>query len=400
MIRKVPLGIVLALMLLTAAVTISLTVSYYTKEYNSLISDLPQRAQQYAQLQEVDELVRANYYGDLSAASPEQGVVRGYLESLDDPHSVYLSPEDYAIYTRMNSGEMPGVGLQAEFDISTETLRVTVVEEESPAAEKDVQIGDVIESADGEAVTRENVNAILLRLTSGRTGVVQATLRRGNDAPRRVNLQCGYKTPSCTYEKRGTLGYIRILRFSEDTLSRFQAAVKEFQKQDVGGLVIDVRNNDGNDIAMAVKVIDQIVPLATEGTGAIATEKNAAGETVEIYAADAETLRMPIAVLINSRTGGAAELLASDLRDFGMATLVGEPTMGHGTVQRVFELRDGSALVLTVAEVVPYLGVSFNGSGVLPEVVVPMSADEKDRLFTGADQNDAQYRAAEAKLLG
>ena len=91
--KKVPLGIVLALMLLTAAVTVSLTVTYYTKEYNALIGDLPQRAQQYQRLDEVDAIVRANYYGAADAAVVDQNVAEGYMKGLEDPHSIIRSSD-------------------------------------------------------------------------------------------------------------------------------------------------------------------------------------------------------------------------------------------------------------------------------------------------------------------
>lgn len=400
MARKVPLGVVIALMLITAAVTVSLTVTYYTKEYNALIGDLPQRAQQYAQLEEADAIVRANFYGSVSAASLDQSVVEGYMKGLDDPHSAFLPAADYAVYTDNSSGRMSGTGVSATFDVSLNVLTVTAVAENSPAAEAEVQIGDVITTVNGEAVDRENAGTLAQRLRTGRTGTVSLELQRIGGSPVKTELKCGYQTPSCTYTQQKNLGYIRIARFADDTPSVFAAAVSEFEEAGVQGVIIDVRNNDGNDIAAAVKVIDRIVPLATEGVGAIAIERNAAGETVKLYAADAENLRLPVVVLMNSRTGGAAELLARDLRDFGKARLVGEPSMGHGTVQRVFELSDGSALVLTVAEIVPYLGESFNGTGVTPDDVIPMSAADKDRLFTAAELKDDQYQAAVAALLG
>ena len=398
--KKVPLGVVIALMLITAAITVSLTVTYYTKEYNALIGDLPQRAQQYALLEEVDAVVRANYYGDLTAAALDQSVADGYMKGLDDPHSVYLSAEDYAVYADMDSGKMQGTGITAVFDVSAEALTVTAVAEHSPAAAQNVQIGDMIVAVDGEAVTRENGQAMLRGVSSGRSGVVTLSLRRQTKDLPDVELARGYTTPSCFYELRNQLGYIRIVRFADDTPALFSEAITEFENEDAQGLIIDVRNNDSNDIAAAAEIIDRIVPLATEGVGAIAIEKNAAGETVNLYAADAESVQLPVIVLLNSRTGGAAELLACDLRDFSKARLVGEPSMGHGTVQRVFTLRDGGALVLTVAEIVPYLGESFNGAGVTPDDVIPMSAADKDRLFASSDVSDDQYNAAVATLLG
>lgn len=101
-----------------------------------------------------------------------------------------------------------------------------------------------------------------------------------------------------------------------------------------------------------------------------------------------------MSILVNSNTSGAAELFACDLRDFGIATLVGTKTAGNGTMQKVFELSDGSAVALTVAKVVPYKSESFNGTGIEPDYKVELTAEQNLRLPMLSLANDPQYQKA------
>ena len=426
------------MLFLTAALTVVLTLFVYTRQYNGLVEDLPRRTAQYDLLEEVDALVRAHCFGEIPADGVTRGAGRGYIEGLADPYAAYLTAEEYARYQQQGGETLAGVGVETYYDTAEGTLRVVRVIENSPAAAADVQAGDVILSVNGEAVTAGTQEAIAALLQTEGGDALKLLLRHavyaapGTEADTNadtsgetqtdaeeettadsaaqteaaapawteieVSLLRSYAAPSCTGTLRDGVGYIRISRFADDTDARFGEALEMCVSANVRGVIIDVRNNDGSNTAAAAKMIDRIVPLATEGTGAIATEKNAAGETVAIYAADAAALHLPVCVLVNSRTGGAAELFACDLREFGKAQLVGELTMGHGTVQQAFPLSNGDAVVLTVAEVRTYLGTGIQGAGVTPDEVVPMTPTEKDRLFSSDPPADAQYAAALALL--
>lgn len=418
----------LALLFLTAALTVVLTLFVYIKRFSGLVADLPRRAAQYDLLEEVDALVRAHFFGEMPDAGVSRGAAKGYIEGLGDPYAAYLTAEEYARYQQKGGETLAGVGVETYYDAADGALRVVRVIAHSPAAGAGVQAGDVILSVGGEAVTAETQEALSALLQAEGGDALKLLLRRAvyateteteaeakteaetaENAPEteaaapawteiEVALSRSYAAPSCTGTLRDGVGYIRISRFSDDTDALFGEALEMCVDANVRGVMIDVRNNDGSNTAAAAKMIDRIVPLANEGTGAIATEKNAAGETVAIYAADAAALHLPVCVLVNSRTGGAAELFACDLREFGKATLIGEPTMGHGTVQQAFPLSNGDAVVLTVAEVYSYLGTALQGAGVTPDEVVPMSPAEKDRLFSSDPPADAQYAAALAAL--
>ena len=167
----------------------------------------------------------------------------------------------------------------------------------------------------------------------------------------------------------------------------------------VKSVIFDVRNNDTGLITNAVKCIDMLVPVASEGTSAIATAVDKDGNVIETFTSDSNSVRFSMVVLVNSNTTGAAELFACDLRDFGMAQLVGTRTAGNGTMQKVFELSDGSAVVLTVAKILPYKSDSYNGVGIEPTHTVELSAEQNSRLELLPLEEDTQYLKA-VELLG
>ena len=165
-------------------------------------------------------------------------------------------------------------------------------------------------------------------------------------------------------------------------------------KNSVTAVVLDVRNTSTGLMRNAVACVDLIAPVATEGTGALATAVDKDGKTIETFTSDSDSKSFVMSVLVNGNTSGAAELFACDLRDFGIAQLVGTKTAGNGTMQKVFELSDGSAVALTVAKIIPYKSDSFNGTGLEPDHKVELTAEQNLRLPMLQLADDPQYQKA------
>lgn len=194
--------------------------------------------------------------------------------------------------------------------------------------------------------------------------------------------------PSVSFKKHSGVGYIKISDFTNTTPDEFKSAVTSLLNDSVSGFVIDVRNTDSINIKSAATVIDRIVPLATEGTKSIATAVDRNNTNAVVFAADTESVSVPVSVIVNEKTSGAGELLACDIRDFGKGTIVGKKTAGNGSYQKVFELSDGSAIVLTVAKLLPYKSDCYDGIGVIPdyEATLKQQTDDlsKDTQFMQA----------------
>lgn len=201
------------------------------------------------------------------------------------------------------------------------------------------------------------------------------------------NAQNGAEA-SVSSEKYSGVGYIKISDFTDTTADEFKTAVTFLLNDSVSGLVIDVRNTNSINIKSVAMIIDRLVPLATEGTKSIATAVDRNNANTVVFAADTESVSVPVSVIVNEKTSGAGELLACDIRDFGKGTIVGKKTAGNGSYQKVFELSDGSAIVLTVAKLLPYKSDCYDGIGVIPDYEIEL------RQQTGDLSKDTQFMQA------
>ncbi|MBQ8210381.1 MAG: hypothetical protein IJZ35_07370 [Clostridia bacterium] len=203
----------------------------------------------------------------------------------------------------------------------------------------------------------------------------------------------GNAIKTVTYKKFGTSGYVKFHGFNDNTAEEFKNAYDVLMSNSVTSIILDVRNTDSINIQAAVDIIDMIVPIASDGTGAIATAKGKDGEAIKVFSSDSDSISMPIAVIVNRNTSGAGELIACDIRDFGKGSVVGETTKGNCTYQQIFELSDGGAVILTVAELIPYMSSSYNSVGVIPDYT-SVQAEQTDDL-----NSDTQFLQAYALVM-
>ncbi len=403
MTKKVSLGITVGLIIISIVLSSFVSVFALLRVYDNLLVELPQRAQQYEKLSQIDELIRNEYYGDIDSSSVNKSLVSGFIEGLNDPYCYYISAENFEVYSDYLQGKLMGTGINSYFDNETGMLTVSFVDEFSPAFYAGIEKGFYISEIDGVVVTADNAAKLSEKLNDGynkKITVSYLTDPNSEASVTETELNSGYRYPSCEHSLNGEVGYVHISSFYEDTCDDFLKACEYFRSNNVSALILDLRNCTGNDFEAAAKLIDAIVPVASEGTKAIYTAKNADDEVLSYYSSDASTINMSVAVLVNSRTESAAELVACDLRDFGKAVLIGEKTAGHGTMQKVFTLEDGGAVSLTVAEIYPYISDSFDGVGINPDFEIITSEVFKNQLDFSDFDNDEQYKKAYSYLTG
>ena len=260
-----------------------------------------------------------------------------------------------------------------------------------------IEKGDRITAINGENVTSVNYNDMIKLLYGDKYTNLELTVLHEKKSSN-VKIVLGFSMQSVSYSTVGKIGVIRITAFYENTASQLNSAIKALQKQEVTGLIIDLRNCSEGTVKYAANAVDIIVPVASEGRGAIAIIQNSKGETVDTYTADAKSITLPISVLVNENTSGPAELFACTLLDFGRADLVGSVTAGNGTLQEVYQLSDGGAVMFTTATVLPYKSESYNDVGITPTYVVDMTADETKHLYMLETDKDSQFQKAYSLL--
>lgn len=395
--KKISLGLAIALIIVSATATFAIAMSVSQRMYNKLITDLPNRAQMYDAVEEIDKLVRSKYYGEIDEAVLDSNLENGYINGLNDPYSYYMNADAYKLYSSKLEGRSAGIGVEVETDPESGYLLVTEVYPNSPAQTEGLKKGDRIVAIDGETVTVDNATEMTGKLSGVKLTSVSLTYRR-DDVDKSVNVVLGYTNQTVSYELIGTTGYIKISAFYKNTVDQLEKAVTQLKKDGAKSLIFDVRSTYDGTIEYTCSVIDYLVPTATDGNKAIATLVNKNGETVKTYSSEAKDITMPMAVLVDSDTAGYGELFACDLRDFGKAFLIGEKTAGRAAVQETFELSDGGAVVLTTSKMLPYISESFDGKGLTPDNEVFLPGALKDNLSTLEREKDTQLQAALSML--
>jgi len=336
--------------------------------------------QELQQLTDVMAIIRRNYVDEVPLKTLVDGAIRGMLASLD-PHSSFLSPEDYKEMQSDMSGEFIGLGL--DVTIRDEELMVIAPLEGSPAEKAGIIAGDrVIKIGDRNTRDIENVMDAL-RLLRGKKGssVTLTIMRDGFDVPKDFIIQRDVikviSVRSRTIESG--YGYLRIAQFQATTAAEVSRELSRLHKANpagLNGLILDLRNNSGGLLDQAVNVSNFFLEKGL----IVYTEGREPGSQLQFSAQQRGTEPYyPLIVLINGGSASAAEIVAGALKDHGRALLLGTKSFGKGSVQTILPLRDDYGLRLTTARYFTPLGTSIQALGITPDIVVAPRL-EKDRV--------------------
>ncbi|HLT63372.1 MAG TPA: S41 family peptidase [Pseudohongiella sp.] len=315
------------------------------------------------------ETIRSAYVREIDDKTLIDYAIRGMLAGLD-PHSAYLSEQDYD--SLQDSTEAGFGGLGIEVTQQDGYIKIITPLDDSPAARAGVMPGDLIVEINGRPVRDMLVNDAteLLRGEPGTT--VDITLMRENE-PEPIDLTLTREIIAAVSVRQRVLepgyGYLRISQFRVSTGSELLKVLNEL-KESAGplkGLVLDLRNNPGGVLQASVEVADAFL---TEGQ-IVYTEGRFADSDDNFYATpDDPSEGVPLVVLINTGTASAAEIVAGALQDQGRAVIMGTRSFGKGSVQSVLPLNNERALKLTTSRYFTPSGRSIQAQGITPDIVV------------------------------
>lgn len=341
-------------------------------------------------VREVMQMVNDNYV-DANAAAYDalaRNALHGMVESLD-PHSEYLEAKDNEQFEEDLSGEFGGVGLQVE----SRQGHIVVVSSlaGTPGERAGIQRGDEITMIDGKVVdANATIDNVVAKLRGKpKTKVVVVVFRsRTHDSLTIPLVREVIKIDSVrnVHLLPNGIGYIELTEFSEHTGEQFSQALDRLLQQGATSLILDLRDNPGGLLDAAVEVVE---PFFRKGELVVYTEGRKKSDHEEYRAElEGDPLSLPIAVLINAGTASAAEIVTGALKDTHRAVIVGERSFGKGSVQSVYNLRDGEGLRLTTAHYYTPAGVTIHEKGIEPHVRVVMTADEDNKLARQRSRSD------------
>ena len=380
--KKVSVGVTIGIICLAMALSSIFTMGVISKEYNSILNGLPGKLERYEIIDELDKIINSNYYGNVSDENLERAIAQGYVSSLGDNYSKYLTAEEYSEYLSETQGDMSGIGIEYTKN-KKGYIEITEVYDGSPAQSAGLSAGDVIVAFDGIMINASNYKEMAAKLEGDKLTSVNLTYRT-SEGDNTVNIVKGYEAQSVFTDVYGNVGYLKITNFYSSTASQVEDAIDKFISSGIGAIVIDVRKNSSTNFDIAMEVLDIFVPM-NDSSVPSASVIDETGTTVAKYTTTSGEISLPLAVLIGQKTAAAAELFAADMRDFGKADLVGNTTSGVGLKREVYNLSNGDAALLSVGYVKPYRSESFNGTGVTPDLESELKESTKKIA------NDSQF---------
>ena len=392
--KKVPVGLTVSLMIITAALTVCITMLVSQQVFSGTLSGLSKQRSLFDKLYEIDEKIDANYYGEVDKKKLYDGAAQGYVGGLNDPYADYKSLEDSKISAQENEGNPQGIGVTAVQHPDNKTIYITRVDSAGPAMQAGIKAGDEILRVEGQNVVDIGYSEAIQLLAGEEGSMVSLLVRtKGEDGaaaevPHSI-VRSKFIHTSVYSRMIGKAGYIQITSFDDATTSQFKTAVQDLMKQGADGLIFDLRNNGGGLVDAAAAMLDYLLP-----EGDIISATYADGSTEVLHKSDASQINLPMAVLTNERTASAAELFAAAIRDYNKGVLIGEKTYGKGVMQRTYPLSDGSTVKCTIAAFNPPSGVNFNGVGLTPDQKVTLTEEQKRYFYMLSDSADPVIAAA------
>ena len=323
-----------------------------------------------------------------------QGALKGMLESLDDPHSVYFTSEELRSFQEDIKGKYVGVGMVIQKKVG-EPLTVVSPIEDGPAYKAGIKPKDQIVEIDGESTYNLTSEEASKRLKGkANTSVKVKVYREANKLTKVFELK--RETIELKYVKskmlEGGIGYLRLTQFGDNVYPDMKKALEGLQAKGMKALILDLRSNPGGELGQSIKIASMFIEK-----GKIVSTRQKKGEET-VYSREGKYFgNFPMVVLINGGSASASEIVSGALKDYKRATLIGEKTFGKGSVQTLLPLPDGDGIKITIAKYYTPNGISIDGTGIEPDKKV----EDKDYYLisdgtiTNIDENQQKENKKE-----
>ena len=324
---------------------------------------------------DVFERVRSDYVEEVTDQDLIEAAINGMLTSLD-PHSGYLPDDNFKKMQVQTTGRFGGLGI--EVTMENGFVKVVSPIDDTPAAKAGLQPEDLIVTVDDISLVGLTLAEAVEKLRGPVGSEIRIMVQRAQDEPFEVTIiRDEIKIKSVRSRLYDTIGYVRITTFSEQTTPGLMNAIDDLNTEtngNLGGIVLDLRNNPGGLLNEAIKVSDAFL----EKGEIVSTRGRNDNDIQHAYARPGDITRgLPIVILINSGSASASEIVAGALKDHRRAILMGTRSFGKGSVQTIVPLPGHGAMRLTTARYFTPSGVSIQSRGIEPDIEVVLARIEK-----------------------
>lgn len=342
----------------------------------------------------VKSVIEDLYLRDVDQEKLLEGQIKGMVNALDDPYSVYMSKNDFESFNISSTGVFGGIGVIVT---PGEDNLITVVSpiEDTPGERAGIKTGDKIIKVNGKEFFADKMDeAVAIMRGTPDTDVNITIMRKDKDGLndtfevdikreiiRLVSVKSGVVD--------GDIGYIRLTTFNTTTSDDFNKHLKDLEEKSVKALVLDLRGNPGGLLNVSVDIADALLGEST----VVYTQDKSGNKKYE--KSDKAQTDLPLVLLVDGGSASASEVLAGAIKDNNRGTIVGTTTFGKGVVQRIKNLPDGSGVKVTTSEYFSPNGVNIHGVGIKPDVEVELNDDVENTGMDNLEEDNQLKKAIE-----
>ncbi len=334
--------------------------------------------------------IKDNYYKKIKDEDLTNAAVKGMIEELGDPYSMYLDSYSTDSFTESVDGRYVGIGVSVLWE--EDYFKIVSVNADGPADKAGILENDIILAVDGKDCNGITTTE-LTKLIRGKNHTSVLLKIKREDKELEITVKREYIDIQVVHNKvfDGKIGYISMDMFASNSYEQFQEALQKLEKKKIDSLIIDLRSNPGGHLYQVKKILDLFLPRKT-----ILYRIEEKGKISKIYSSTKESRNYPIVVLINKSSASASEVLAVSLQEnYPDCKIVGVNSYGKGTVQKSQTLSTGTSIKYTIERWLSPSAIDINGVGVTPDVYVEQSSDYyKDYL----EEHDTQLQEAILQL--
>lgn len=319
-------------------------------------------------VEKINKYIDNDFLNEVDESDLVEGAYKGMVGALDDPYSSYYSADEYKKVIQSTNGTYKGIGVGVKKNDSTNEIVIVKIYDDSPALEAGLKENDIIKSIDGEDFTGSELTQAILTIRTTEKEKINVEIERDGQKKSfevRITDIDANTVASGMYDDK--IGYILLSGFEGVSTNQFAQAINKLKDEGMEKLIIDLRDNPGGRLDVVCDILD----LFVDKDKMLVYTKDKYGNGSENYAKYKASIKdIPICVLVNGKSASAAEVFSGVMKDYKLATIVGEKTYGKGIVQQLINLGDGSALKLTVSKYYLPNDENIQGEGIEPDVEV------------------------------
>ncbi len=350
--------------------------------------------------------INYNYYGIKKVKFDKviDSAIDGMVKGLGDDFSYYYPPSQMNEQQIEMEGQYGGLGIEVTYDSENRAVKIVSPMYGTPAWRAGLQSGDLIIGIDDQPVSEMEYMEAINKMRGKPGTSVKLTIKRDKEIiefniVREIIQIIPVKSGITNYNGK-KIGYVLITKFNEPVPAELQKALRKLYDQGIDSLILDLRNNPGGLLDVAIEVANQFLDAGK----IIVSVKDRDGKITDRYISQGNNYpKVPIVVLVNNGSASASEIVAGALKENNRAVLIGQKTFGKGSVQRGFPLSNGGTVFLTIAHYLTPSGKDIHKLGIEPNIKVEevqksFSRKVEAKAYTlteiEVDQNDPVIKAA------